>query len=71
MRLADEENKYKQKCLRLIGVHGQLVKTGHAGASSFTFDGRIGGHKLAPGTYQLTATPTGGKSQTITFTIVG
>jgi hypothetical protein len=66
-----KKNKHKKKCLRLIGVHGQLVKTGHAGANSFTFDGKIGGHKLALGTYQLTATPAGGKSRTITFTIVG
>jgi DNA-binding beta-propeller fold protein YncE len=64
-------NKHKRKCARLIGVRGQLVKTGQAGANGFTFDGKIGGYKLAPGTYQLTATPTGGKSQTVTFTIVG
>jgi hypothetical protein len=65
-----KKNKHKKKCPRQIGVHGQLVKTGHAGANSFTFDGKIGGHKLAPATYRLTATPAGGKSQTIAFTIV-
>ena len=55
----------------MIGVHGQLVKTGHAGADGFTFDGKLGGHRLASGSYQLTATPTGGKPHTTTFTIAG
>jgi hypothetical protein len=65
------KNSKDRKCTRLISVHGQLVKTGTAGANSFSFNGTIGGHKLAPGTYQLTATPTGGASQTVTVTIVG
>ena len=46
------KNKHKQKCVRLIGVHGQLVKTGHAGADGFTFDGKLGGHRLASGSYR-------------------
>ena len=66
-----KKNKHKQKCPRLIGVHGQLDKTGHAGADSFTFDGKLSGHRLARGSYQLTATPTAGKPQTTTFTIAG
>ena len=66
-----KNNADKKKCSRLVGVNGQLVKTGHAGANRFTFDGKIGGHKLAPGTYRLIATPAGGKSQTSTFAIVG
>jgi hypothetical protein len=65
------KNKHDKKCTRLIGVHGQLVETGNAGANSFSFNGKIGGRKLAPGTYQLTATPTGGNSRSVTFTIVG
>jgi hypothetical protein len=65
------KNRHKAKCTRLIGVRGKLVKTGKAGANSFRFNGKIGGHKLAPGIYQLTAKPTGGNSQTVTFTIVG
>ena len=39
------------------------------GVNSFTFTGKIGGHKLAPGAYQLTATPTGGTGHTATFTL--
>ena len=66
-----KQNKHKQKCPRLIGVHGQLDKTGHAGADSFTFDGKLSGHRLARGSYQLTATPTAGKPHTTTFTIAG
>ena len=65
------KNNHKKPCTRLIGVHGQLVETGKAGANSFSFNGKIGGHTLTPGTYQLTATPTGGKPQTVTITIVG
>ena len=65
------KNTDKKKCSRLVGVPGQLVKTRHAGANRFAFDGKIGGRKLAPGSYQLTATPTGGKSQTTMFAIVG
>jgi hypothetical protein len=32
-------------------------------------DGKIGGQTLGPGGYQLMATPTGGKPQTVTFKI--
>jgi hypothetical protein len=50
-------------------VHGSITTSAKAGSDSFTFTGKVGGHKLAPGTYQLTATPTGGTSQTTKFTI--
>jgi hypothetical protein len=64
-------NRHKERCTRVISVDGQLVKIGHAGANSFSFNGKIAGHKLAPGTYQLTASPTAGTPKTFTFTIVG
>lgn len=66
-----KKNKRKTKCTRLINVHGKLVKTGNAGGHRFLWNGKIGGHKLAPSTYQLTATPAGGRPETVTFKIVG
>jgi hypothetical protein len=63
-------NRGHKKCTRLVGVSGQIVKDGAAGANSFRWNGKIGGHKLRPGTYQLTATA-GGKPRTTRFTIVG
>jgi hypothetical protein len=63
------KNANKPRCVRKQSVHGSIVKTGKLGANSFTFTGKIGGHKLAPGTYRLTATPTGGTSHTTKFTL--
>ncbi len=48
---------------------GAIVKAGKAGRNSFVFDGVIGGQELTSGTYQLTATTSGGSSQTVTFKI--
>jgi hypothetical protein len=64
-----KNNQGHTKCFRLVTVSGKIVKTGKLGANTFTFNGKLGGHKLGPGTYQLTATPTRGKPQTVTFTI--
>jgi uncharacterized repeat protein (TIGR01451 family) len=36
---------------------GSFTRTAHAGANSFSWRGRVGGHKLAPGRYRLVATP--------------
>jgi hypothetical protein len=46
------------RCTRLSALPGALTHTSTAGANTFTFDGRIGGNTLKPGTYVLTATPT-------------
>ena len=58
---------------RLIPLRGSLIKTGAAGVNSFTFNGLIGGHRLAPGSYRLTAVPTAnrlvGNTQSIRFQI--
>ena len=47
--------------------------TGGAGADVFTFNGKIDGHALAPGSYRLLATPTtdgiAGSQQQTTFEI--
>ena len=37
---------------------GSFTRTAHAGANSFSWGARVGGHKLAPGRYRLVATPT-------------
>jgi uncharacterized repeat protein (TIGR01451 family) len=48
---------------------GSFTRAGHAAANRFTWRGRVAGHELAPGTYQLSATPTvGGQPGTGTAT---
>ena len=50
-------------------VRGKIVKSGAAGLNRLTFTGRIGGHALKAGKYQLLATPSLGKTATKTFTL--
>ena len=66
-----KKSEHKKKCARLVSIHGKLLKNGNADANSFTWNGKIGAHKLAPSRYQLTAAPAGGTSKTVTFTVVG
>lgn len=60
-------------CTRSVMLSGALTASGSQGPNSLTFNGQIGGRKLGPGSYQLTATPSAngeaGKSSTIAFTI--
>jgi hypothetical protein len=63
-------NKNRKRCMRLVTIRGRVIRPSGAGRNSFIFDGRIGGHSLAPGTYLLIAKPAGGASHTVTFTIV-
>jgi hypothetical protein len=69
------KNTGHKRCMRLTGVPGKIPRAGTQGANSFTFAGWIGGRSLAPGTYQLIATPTAngasGPAQKVGFTIVG
>jgi hypothetical protein len=65
------KNKRNNRCTRPIPIRGSIVKAGQAGWDSFTFNGWIARHRLVPGSYRLTATPTAGKPQTVTFRIVG
>jgi hypothetical protein len=66
-------NKRQRGCTRLLSLPGKISVSGASGANSFTFRGRIGGKRLGPGSYQLTATPQAngqaGTSQTIKFKI--
>jgi hypothetical protein len=50
-------NRTRPRCIRHVTVGG-FTHTGRAGANSFRFTGRVGGRKLAPGTYRLVAVPT-------------
>jgi hypothetical protein len=62
-------NRKHSKCARLVNVPGTLTLAGRAGANQSSFNGKIGGHQLGSGAYQLTATPAGGISSTATFKI--
>jgi hypothetical protein len=42
---------------------------GVAGSNSFRFSGRVGGKRLAPGKYRLTATPADGVPRLASFKI--
>jgi hypothetical protein len=50
-------------------VPGRLVENGKAGVNKFRFAGKVGGHALGQGTYQVTATPVGGKPKKAKFTL--
>jgi hypothetical protein len=65
------KNRTHQRCTRLVPIRGGLTESGTPGSDRFTFDGRIGGHKLGPGSYRLIATPSFGTAQTVAFRIPG
>jgi hypothetical protein len=50
-------NRHDRACTRLVRVGG-FARRSTSGANSFLFNGRIRGRALAPGPYQLIATPT-------------
>jgi hypothetical protein len=67
------KNRKHRGCTRRVPIRGARTVYGQTGSNTFTFTGRIGGHKLTPDRYQLTATPTvkgqPGTPGAITFTI--
>jgi chitodextrinase len=66
------QNRHHAACVRKVRV-GTLKLAGAKGGNAVRFRGRIGRHRLAPGTYQvvITATANGLSShRTLTFTIV-
>jgi hypothetical protein len=68
-------NRTKRACKRFVAVAGSFTHSGKNGANSFKFTGRLGGRKLAPGTYRLTGVPTDaagnrGVARTVRFKIV-
>ena len=50
-------NRRRPHCIRYAAVRGSFARSGHAGANSFHFTGRLRGRKLTPGRYRLLATP--------------
>jgi len=60
------KNRHRAKCTLLVSVQKTVTRSGVVGSNSFSFTG-----KLAAGTYQLTATPAGGTSKTVTFRLTG
>ena len=66
-------NHKHRRCTRLVPLRGRLVRASLAGANSFTFSGLPGGGRLAPGSYELIATPTAsggaGQPRTVNFKI--
>jgi polyvinyl alcohol dehydrogenase (cytochrome) len=69
-----KKNHRHARCTRWVAVPVSITLAGKAGANTFTFTGRIGGHRLRPGSYRLTAAPAAhghtGARRTVTFKIV-
>ena len=63
---ATPKNKHHSKCTLLASVHKTITRSGEARSNKFSFTGQ-----LAAGTYELTVTPAGGRSQTVTFKVTG
>jgi Tol biopolymer transport system component len=59
-----KKNRKHKRCTKTVAA-GSFTKAGTGGANSFTLK-----RKLKPGSYVLTATPTGGASLNVTFKIV-
>jgi 6-phosphogluconolactonase (cycloisomerase 2 family) len=65
------KNRKSRKCTRVVNLPGKIFKPGKMGANRFTFNGRIGGRRLGPGTYTLSLTLRGGKPVNTTFKLTG
>jgi DNA-binding beta-propeller fold protein YncE len=50
-------------------LRGAILRHGKPGKNRFTFTGKLGGHRLGVGKYQLVATPDRGKAKTARFTL--
>jgi uncharacterized repeat protein (TIGR01451 family) len=53
-------SRHAHACLRVVALPGGFTVSGKPGRDSFTFTGRLSGHKLGAGSYELIATPTAG-----------
>jgi len=51
-------NTARKACTRYRAVPGSITRTRKAGGDRFTFTGKLAGHSLARGHYELIATPT-------------
>jgi len=68
-------NERRRRCTRTIGVAAAIMLSGHPRANGSNFTGRIGNRTLAPGSYELIATPSNGGAhgtpRTVAFLITG
>ena len=55
---ATRANRRAAPCKREVAVRGSFTRTAKAGTNSFRFSGRIGGRRLARGSYRLLAVAT-------------
>ena len=53
-------NRRATRCTRFVALSGSFTRSARSGRNSFRFTGRIGGRRLAPGSYQLRASPRAG-----------
>lgn len=68
-----KHNMRDKKCTATVTA-GTLTVSGHAGANTVPFSGKIGRHRLTRGKYKVTITATSGtttSTRTLSFTIVG
>jgi uncharacterized repeat protein (TIGR01451 family) len=69
-----KRNRHARTCTRLITVPGSFTLVARTGLDSFRFTGRVNGHKLVPGRYELIGTPSAdgraGQPLQATFKIV-
>lgn len=65
---------HRRACTRLRPA-GKFVHVDLAGSNRFRFTGRVGGHRLVPGRYELVAVPRAhrlrGKAVTVSFRVAG
>ena len=50
-------NRKPPACTRTVTLRGSFTTSGHTGANTFRFTGRLAGKTLARGSYTLIATP--------------
>jgi hypothetical protein len=53
-------NRRAPRCLRVLTLPGSFTRVGLTGRNRFRFAGRLSGHRLKPGDYELVATPSAG-----------
>jgi hypothetical protein len=53
-------NRRHRHCVRVRALRGTITHSGAAGSNHFIFSGKLGRHKLGPGSYRLVGTPSAG-----------
>lgn len=70
-----KKNREDHRCLRWVPMPGNTKLLASTGDNTFTIPGKIGGHVLGPGTYELVAAPMAGgytgTARTATLKVVG